>query len=61
MGANIQWDLFADTPADGRPATYLMRMLYNEKETAFKSSCRPVAKGSWFYPLDELKHCLAHS
>ncbi|MEK2492119.1 histidine-type phosphatase [Kitasatospora purpeofusca] len=61
MGANIQWDLFADTPADGRPATYLVRMLYNEKETAFKSSCRPVAKGSWFYPLDELKHCLAHS
>ncbi|WP_063795097.1 histidine-type phosphatase [Kitasatospora sp. MBT66] len=61
MGANIQWDLFADKPADGRPAAHLVRMLYNEKETAFKSSCRPVAKGSYFYPLDELKHCLARS
>ncbi|MBP0451046.1 histidine-type phosphatase [Kitasatospora sp. RG8] len=60
MAANVQWDLFAGPPSEGRPAAYLVRMLYNEKETAFKSSCRPVAKGSYFYGLDELKHCLAH-
>ncbi|MFF0410495.1 histidine-type phosphatase [Kitasatospora sp. NPDC004745] len=60
MAANIQWDLFANTPSDGRPATHLVRMLYNEKETAFKASCKPVAKGSYFYALDELEHCLAH-
>ncbi|MFD8144666.1 histidine-type phosphatase [Streptomyces sp. NPDC059708] len=61
MAANIQWDLFANTPSEGRPARYLVRMLYNEKETAFKPSCRPVAKGSYFYELDELKRCLAHT
>ncbi|WP_052713612.1 histidine-type phosphatase [Streptomyces katrae] len=61
MAANIQWDLFANTPAEGRRATYLVRMLYNEKETAFKPSCRPVATGSYFYELDELTHCLAHA
>ncbi|MFD8705056.1 histidine-type phosphatase [Kitasatospora sp. NPDC059648] len=60
MAANIQWDLFANTPSEGQPADYLVRMLYNEKETAFKPSCRPVAKGGYFYELDELKHCLAH-
>ncbi|MFJ8627008.1 histidine-type phosphatase [Kitasatospora sp. NPDC093550] len=60
MAANIQWDLFANTPADGRPATYLVRMLYNERETAFGPSCTPVSRGSHFYDLDELKRCLAH-
>ncbi|MER7579667.1 histidine-type phosphatase [Kitasatospora sp. NPDC097691] len=60
MAANIQWDLFANTPSEGAPAAYLVRMLYNEKETAFTSSCKPVAKGSYFYALDELKHCLVH-
>ncbi|MFH9354634.1 histidine-type phosphatase [Kitasatospora sp. NPDC017646] len=60
MAANIQWDLFANTPSGGRPADYLVRMLYNEKETAFEPSCEPVAEGSYFYELDELKHCLAH-
>lgn len=29
-------------------------MLYNEKKTAFKAGCAPVAKGSAFYDLDEL-------
>ncbi|MFJ9692258.1 histidine-type phosphatase [Kitasatospora sp. NPDC101183] len=58
MAANIQWDLFAGTPVEGQSATYLVRMLYNEKETAFKASCTPVAKNSHFYELDELKRCL---
>ncbi|WP_199823370.1 histidine-type phosphatase [Streptomyces sp. NRRL WC-3742] len=61
MAANIQWDLFADSPSEGHPATYLVRMLYNEKETAFTASCKPVAKNSYFYELDELEHCLPHS
>ncbi|MGW1894428.1 histidine-type phosphatase [Streptomyces sp. NPDC002004] len=62
MAANVQWDLYADTSSGNahtgdRPATYLVRMLYNEKETAFKPSCRPIAKGSDFYNLTELKRC----
>ncbi|MCT9089830.1 histidine phosphatase family protein [Streptomyces sp. ASQP_92] len=61
MAANIQWDLFANKPSKDRPASYLVRMLYNEKETAFRWSCEPVAKHSYFYELDELKRCLAHS
>ncbi|MFJ4184332.1 histidine-type phosphatase [Kitasatospora sp. NPDC089509] len=60
MGANIQWDLYEDSPSDGRPAEHLVRMLYNEKETAFKPSCTPVTAGSAFYRLDELTRCLAH-
>lgn len=51
LGANIQWDVFA------KGDRYLVRMLYNEKETAFKEGCRPVAKGSAFYDLDELERC----
>ncbi|MGW4274175.1 histidine-type phosphatase, partial [Streptomyces seoulensis] len=60
MAANIQWDLYASTPTPGEPAkpvTYLVRMLYNEKETAFKPSCEPVSKGSSFYDLAELERC----
>ncbi len=60
MAANIQWDLYAGTPHQGKgaqPTQYLVRMLYNEKETAFKPSCKPIAKGSYFYDLDELKSC----
>ncbi|MGW5426373.1 histidine-type phosphatase [Streptomyces sp. NPDC004059] len=51
LGANIQWDVYEK---DGR---YLVRMLYNERETPFKAGCRPVAKGSDFYDLDELERC----
>jgi hypothetical protein len=51
MGANIQWDLFA------KGGTYLVRMLYNEKQTAFKPSCAPVHPGSHFYRLGELERC----
>lgn len=32
-------------------------MLYNEKETAFKPACRPIAKNSEFYDFDELERC----
>lgn len=51
MGANILWDLFR------KGSAYLVRMLYNEKQTAFKASCTPVARGSYFYSLDELEIC----
>jgi hypothetical protein len=55
MGANIQWDLFK------RGNTYLVRMLYNEKQTAFKTSCRPVQRGSYFYSLSELESCYGYT
>ncbi|AYN41464.1 histidine-type phosphatase [Streptomyces dangxiongensis] len=51
LGANIQWDVFQ------KGDRYLVRMLYNEKETAFKAGCRPVARNSAFYDLDELERC----
>jgi hypothetical protein len=51
LGANIQWDVYEK---DGR---YLVRMLYNEKETPFKATCHPISKGSTFYDLNELEHC----
>lgn len=53
MGANIQWDLFR------RGSTYLVRMLYNEKPTAFKAGCTPVSRGSQFYELSTLERCYA--
>lgn len=55
MAANIQWDLFSN----GRQ--YLVRMLVNEKQTAFKAACKPVKKGSYFYDLDELESCYGHA
>jgi hypothetical protein len=69
MAANVEWDLYAGTPRsgkNGKPATaegteYLVRMHYNEKETAFKPSCTPVAKGSYFYDLNELKRCFGNA
>ncbi|WP_303392125.1 histidine-type phosphatase [Kitasatospora sp. NA04385] len=57
MAANLQWDLYRAAPGSkGKPA-YLVRMLYNERETAFKGACHPIAKGSSFYDLDELERC----
>jgi hypothetical protein len=51
LGANIQWDVFQ------KGDRHLVRMLYNEKETAFRQGCHPVTKGSAFYDLDELERC----
>ena len=51
LGANIQWDVYR------KGGRYLVRMLYNERETAFKAGCHPVTKGSTFYDLDELERC----
>ncbi|MYT31354.1 histidine-type phosphatase [Streptomyces sp. SID8354] len=55
LAANIQWDVFR------RGGTYLVRMLYNEKETSFKAGCRPIAEGSHFYDLEELERCFGRS
>ncbi|WP_369036242.1 histidine-type phosphatase [Streptomyces adonidis] len=55
MASNIQWDVFR------KGDTTLVRMLYNEKETAFKAGCRPVSKGSKFYDLDELERCFGRT
>ncbi|MFJ5532913.1 histidine-type phosphatase [Streptomyces sp. NPDC093261] len=55
MAANIQWDVFR------KRDTYLVRMLYNEKETPFRQGCRPIAKGSSFYDLDELERCFGRT
>jgi hypothetical protein len=55
LGSNIQWDVFR------KGGTYLVRMLYNEKETAFKAGCRPVSKGSKFYDLNELERCFGRT
>ncbi|CAM3630931.1 Histidine phosphatase superfamily (branch 2) [Vibrio aerogenes CECT 7868] len=51
--ANIQWDVFRNA-ADGK---LLVKMLYNEKETAFKQDCKPVKPGSYYYSFDTLLHC----
>ncbi|MET7455356.1 histidine-type phosphatase [Streptomyces sp. NPDC005574] len=55
LGSNIQWDVYE---RDGR---YLVRMLYNEKETAFRAGCRPITRGSVFYDLDELERCFGRA
>ncbi|GAB7108278.1 lipoprotein [Streptomyces phaeofaciens JCM 4814] len=55
LGSNIQWDVYEK---NGR---WLVRMLYNEKETAFRASCRPITKGSTFYDFDELERCFGRA
>lgn len=54
MSANIQWDVYRDDAGE-----VLVRMLYNEQETAFAFDCAPIAAGSYFYTDIELTRCLA--
>jgi hypothetical protein len=54
--ANIQWDVYQNSDSQ-----VLVKMLYNEKEVAFKAGCEPVAAGSYFYDFAELKRCYAYS
>ncbi|WP_043762887.1 histidine-type phosphatase [Aeromonas taiwanensis] len=54
--ANIQWDVYRNEA--GR---VLVKMLYNEKELAFKAGCIPVQAGSFFYDFGELKRCYGYS
>ncbi|MGE6147305.1 histidine-type phosphatase [Aeromonas media] len=53
--ANIQWDVYRNDA--GR---VLVKMLYNEKELAFKAGCSPIAVGSFFYDFGELKRCYGY-
>ncbi|MCJ0906855.1 histidine-type phosphatase [Rhodococcus sp. ARC_M6] len=53
MAANISWDVYS-----GPDNAQLVRMLYNERETAFAEPCTPVASGSFFYTPTELERCL---
>ena len=53
--ANVQWDVYRN--AAGR---VLVKMLYNEKELAFKAGCSPIAVGSFFYDFGELKRCYGY-
>ncbi|WP_249344457.1 histidine-type phosphatase [Marinomonas sp. CT5] len=50
--ANIQWDVYRN-----QTGNLLVRMLYNEKEIAFKDSCSPIKAGSYFYRFSELTRC----
>lgn len=62
MAANVQWDVVSRAgvdPATGAAYTPLVRMLYNEREIAFADGCRPVAEGSHWVKVTELKRCLA--
>ncbi|WP_285585167.1 histidine-type phosphatase, partial [Actinoallomurus iriomotensis] len=49
MAANVQWDVFQ------RGGTFLVRMLYNEKEVAFPKGVEPVSENSRFYDVEELR------
>jgi hypothetical protein len=51
-GANIQWDVYKN-----QAGNLLVKMLYNEKETAFKDSCKPIKTDSYFYQFSELTRC----
>ncbi|MBM3115411.1 histidine-type phosphatase [Jeongeupia naejangsanensis] len=57
MAANVQWDVYRD--AGGR---LLVKMLYNERETAFKADCEGARfkAGSNFYDYGKLKACYGH-
>jgi hypothetical protein len=54
--ANIQWDVYQN--ADQQ---VLVKMLYNEKEVAFKEGCVPLQAGSFFYDFTELKRCYQYA
>jgi hypothetical protein len=54
MAGNVQWDVYRS--GAGR---LIVKMLYNEKETAFKRGCdgARIAPASYFYDYRQLKAC----
>lgn len=54
MAANVQWDVY-----QGPRDRTIVRMLYNEQQTAFAGDCRPIHPRSYFYDVTELTRCLA--
>jgi hypothetical protein len=57
LAANMQWDVYRN--GEGQ---LIVRLLYNEKETAFQASCDEarIAPGSVFYDYAQLKACYGH-
>ncbi|MDA3804584.1 histidine-type phosphatase [Clavibacter sp. CT19] len=53
MAANVQWDVYR--AADGRA---VVRMLYDERAIPFRAGCAPIAAGSLFYDVAEVRRCL---
>jgi hypothetical protein len=56
MAANVQWDVYRE--ASGRA---VVRMLYDEKAIPFRAGCTPIAPGSLFYDVGEVRRCLTGS
>jgi hypothetical protein len=58
LAANVQWDVYSN--GNGK---LLVKMLYNEKETDFKSSCDSAryAPGSHYYDYSKLAACYNHA
>lgn len=56
MAANVQWDVWRNPQGQ-----LLVKMLYNEKETAFKPACDSARLNStsYFYDYSKLKACYA--
>jgi hypothetical protein len=62
MAANVQWDVYTKSgidPVTAKAYTPIVRMLYNEQEIQFNSSCTPVSAKSTWYKESELKRCLS--
>nr|WP_314605581.1 histidine-type phosphatase [uncultured Janthinobacterium sp.] len=57
LAANMQWDVYRNDAGQ-----LIVRLLYNEKETAFQASCDAarIAPGSVFYDYAKLKTCYGH-
>ena len=57
LAANMQWDVYRN--GEGQ---LIVRLLYNEKETAFQASCDAarIAPGSVFYDYAKLATCYGH-
>ncbi|MFT2691768.1 histidine-type phosphatase [Clavibacter zhangzhiyongii] len=53
MAANVQWDVYR--AADGRA---VVRMLADERAIPFRAGCAPMAPGSLFYDVGEVRRCL---
>ena len=53
LASNVQWDVFQS--GSGQK---VVRMLLNEQQATFGRGCRPISVNSFFYTVDELKHCL---
>ncbi|WCC79340.1 histidine-type phosphatase [Cutibacterium equinum] len=53
LASNVQWDVFESSSGQK-----VVRMLLNEQQATFGRGCRPITANSFFYTVDELKHCL---